>query len=77
MTGQVSPSLTPCEMCTTGRRARWSMSDSPSKVATSSVGIRRQQRGDGAVGAEPGVDPSVEGHDQHGIGRGLRSTCRS
>ena len=54
-------------MCTTGRRARWSMSGSPSKVATSSVRLRRQQRRDGAVGAEPGVDPSVERHHQHRV----------
>ena len=38
MTGHVSPSVTPPEMWATGRRARWSMSDSPSKVAMSSVG---------------------------------------
>src|SRR5579862_4635372 len=38
MTGHVRPSLIPWAMCTTGRRARWSIKVSPSKVATSSVG---------------------------------------
>ena len=28
--------------------------------------VGRQQRGDGAVGAKPGVDPSLERHDQDG-----------
>ena len=47
-----------------GRRARWSISGSVSKVATSGGRRAGQQVGDGGRGPHAGVDPALEGHDQ-------------
>ena len=59
--------MTPFTMRATGRRARWSISASPSKVATSSVGAGGEQRCDGTGRAEPGVHPALERDDENGM----------
>ena len=64
MVGQVSSVVTPSSRRAMGRRARWSMSGSVSKVATTAVGESGEQVGDRRRRAHAGVDPPLEGHHQ-------------
>ena len=69
ISGQVIPVATPSARWSTGRRARWSMTSSASHTAMRSDVASVDHRGQRRRGAEPGVDPALEAHDQHRCGR--------
>ncbi len=51
-----------------GRRARWSMSSSVSKVATTVVGEESRSWAMAADAPMPGVDPALEADDHDRVG---------
>ena len=65
ISGQVSSVVTPSTMRARGRRARWSMKYSVSKVASTSVGMVSRSVAMAVLAAMPGVDPALEPDDQH------------
>ena len=69
MTGQLRPVWMPSTRCIVGRRARWSSSESVSKVATTSLGVPAVMVCERRARPEAGVDPAVEHHDQQRCGQ--------